>query len=173
MDNYISREATIAFTYLCHGSSLLVGIGPTHFTNHDTALKNVGNNHTLNPAGCDNLWYPSENLALEPREVSFVRNLFIYDPIVLKFCTEHGSITAVLFARFQNNWFTKMGVIGERGLARFEFKVSGRYPTLQQPTEYTAHNSLVHVRYGTSILSVREKRRCYNGTPLWFSVCVF
>ena len=43
--------------------------------------------------------------------------------IVLKFCTEHGSITAVLCAKFQNDLATKMGIVDERDFARFKFKM--------------------------------------------------
>ena len=37
----------------------------------------------------------------------FVHNLNFNRPIILKFCTEHGSDTAVLCAKFQNDWTTK------------------------------------------------------------------
>ena len=41
---------------------------------------------------------------LKSREISFVHNVRFSCPIFLKFCTEHGSITAVLCAKFQNDW---------------------------------------------------------------------
>ena len=49
-----------------------------------------------------NKGYPSEtHLELKPREISFVHNILFNNPIVLNFCTEHGSITAVFYAKFQ------------------------------------------------------------------------
>ena len=44
--------------------------------------------------------------------------------IALKFCTEHGSITAVLCAKFQIDWTIETGVMDERDFARFEFKMN-------------------------------------------------
>ena len=52
--------------------------------------------------------------------------------IILKFCTEHGSITAVLYAKFQNDWATQEWIRDKRDFARFEFQMS-LYPILQQP----------------------------------------
>ena len=43
--------------------------------------------------------------------------------MILKFCAEHNSDTAVLCAKFQNNWTTKVGVMDE-DFARFEFNMS-------------------------------------------------
>ena len=34
----------------------------------------------------------------------FFHNLFSNHPMILKFCTEHGSLTAVLCANFENHW---------------------------------------------------------------------
>ena len=39
--------------------------------------------------------------------------------MILKFCTEHGSITAVLCANFQNDFTTKMDVMDEQEFTRF------------------------------------------------------
>ena len=51
-----------------------------------------------------NIWYPSKtHLKLKSREISFVHNIRFSCPIVLKFCTEHGSITAVLCATFRDD----------------------------------------------------------------------
>ena len=44
--------------------------------------------------------------------------------IALKFCTEQGSITAVLCAKFQTEWTIEMGVVDKQDFARFEFKMS-------------------------------------------------
>ena len=62
-------------------------------------------------------WPPT----LKSHEILFAHNLFISYLIALKFCTEHGSDTAVLCAKFQNDWTV---VVDERDFARFEFKTS-------------------------------------------------
>ena len=41
----------------------------------------------------------------------FAHDLFLCRPIILKFCTEHGSDTAMLCAKFQNDWATEMDVV--------------------------------------------------------------
>ena len=65
--------------------------------------------------------YPPEtHFKLKSREVSFAHNLFRKWPIVLKFCTEHGSDTAVLCATFQNDWTIETDVMDEREFARFD-----------------------------------------------------
>ena len=67
-----------------------------------------------------NIACPSEtHLKLKSHEISFVHIISFNCPISLKFCTEHGSDTAVLCAKFQLAW-----VFGKRGFARFEFKMS-------------------------------------------------
>ena len=43
---------------------------------------------------------------LKSREISFVFDIRFSCLITLKFCTEHGSITAVLCVQFQNDWAT-------------------------------------------------------------------
>ena len=48
----------------------------------------------------------------------------ITQTVVLRFCTEHDRITAVLCAKFQNYWATETNVMDERDFARFEFKIS-------------------------------------------------
>ena len=67
-------------------------------------------------------------------EISFARNLFLGYSIILKFCTEHGSDTAVLCAKFQNDWMNETDVMDEQVFARFEFKISSeRYAILHSP----------------------------------------
>ena len=52
-----------------------------------------------------NIGYPPEtHLKTKSREISFAHNFRFNCPIVLKFCTEHGSDTAVPCAKFQNDW---------------------------------------------------------------------
>ena len=64
----------------------------------------TNNTHTtmfdpLNPGVLCNTGYPSDT-HLKFRETSFAHNLFISNPIVLKFCTEHDSDAVVLCAKF-------------------------------------------------------------------------
>ena len=76
-------------------------------------------------------------LHLKPksREISFAHKSFISHLIVLKFCSEHGSDTSVLCAKFQTDWTIGMEVMDERRFARFQLKISfGRISYIaQQP----------------------------------------
>ena len=47
------------------------------------------------------------------RKISFAHNLLLSCITVLKFCTEHGSITAVLCANFQNDLTTEVNAMNE------------------------------------------------------------
>ena len=83
-----------------------------------------------------NKGYPSEaHLKPKSLDIWFYHNLFINYPIVSKFSTEHGSNTAVLCAKFQNDdWITETDVMEERDFARFEFKMSfGRISYIAHP----------------------------------------
>ena len=72
-----------------------------------------------------NTGHPSEtHLKLKSREISFFHNTRVNNPIILIFCTEHDSITAVLRVKCQNDWTTETDVIDEQDFARFEFKMS-------------------------------------------------
>ena len=86
---------------------------------------------------CD-ISYPSEiHLQLKSREISLAHNSGFSWPIALKFCTEHGSIIAVLCAKFQTDWTIEMDVMEERVFARFEFKMSfGRISYIEQYQGY-------------------------------------
>ena len=78
------------------------------------------------PAGVlRSIGYLSEtHLKLKSREISFVHNICLKNPIVLDFCTQHGSITVVLCVKFQNDWTNATNVMDERDFARFEFEMS-------------------------------------------------
>ena len=55
-------------------------------------------------------------------------------------CTEHGSDTAVLCAKFQNDWTTETDVMDEQNFARFEFKMSfGALPWITRPLTAPSH----------------------------------
>ena len=75
----------------------------------------------IDSLGCRNIKYASEtNLALKSHEISFAHNLFLSCQIVLKLCTEHGSDTAVLCAKYQNDLTTELG---EWPFIKFKFKI--------------------------------------------------
>ena len=67
-----------------------------------------------------NMGYPSEtHPKLKSCGNSFVHNIRFNCPIVLKFCTEHDSITVVLCAKLQNDWITNEYAMGKRVFSRF------------------------------------------------------
>ena len=66
-----------------------------------------------------NVGYPCET-HLKTQNL-FAYNLSLSSPVVLQFYTEHGSDTAVLCAKFQNEWTTETNVMDEQDFARFDF----------------------------------------------------
>ena len=60
----------------------------------------------------------------QSRKILFIHNIHLDNSIILKFCTEHGSNTAVLCAKFQNDWMIETDGMDERDFTRFEFKMS-------------------------------------------------
>ena len=114
-----------------------------------------------------NMGHPCQtHLKHESREISFAHKISLFSPIVLKFCTEHGSDTAVLCAKFQKDWTAESGVKDERNFARFEFKMSFRRmshvaqcPRPDFELQETPHNiSPSRASYGVSAVSILEKR---------------
>ena len=83
-----------------------------------------------------NIGYLSEtHLGLKSLEISHVHNTQFSCQIILKSCTEHGSIIAMLCAKFQNDWNNEQYFMANKVLTRFEFKMSfqGMYSILQHP----------------------------------------
>ena len=64
----------------------------------------------------------------------------IWNQIIMKYFTEHGSITAVLCAKFQNNWTAEMDIKDERDFARIEFKMTG-LTYISPPIEFICFRS--------------------------------
>ena len=59
------------------------------------------------------------------RESSFAHKSSILCSIVLKFWIKHDDDYIVgLYAQFQKDWTSGMEIVEQRGLARFEFKMS-------------------------------------------------
>ena len=113
-----------------------------------------------------NIGYPSEtHLKLKSCEISFVHNICFNGPIGLKFCTEHGSDTAMPCAKFQSNWSNEAWVLDKRDFAKFKFKMNFRR------ISYIAQGSWLLLE------SVRVKHYCqysavkatsiYTRTPLF------
>ena len=74
-----------------------------------------------------NIGYPSETHPNHnSREISFIHDFFIAYSIVLCFFAEHGSDTAMLYAKFQTDWTIETEAMDERDAARFEFNMSFR-----------------------------------------------
>ena len=55
-------------------------------------------------------------------EISFAHNNYFCHPIILRFCSEHGSFAAMLCAKFQNDWTTEEWLTGKKVFAKFEHK---------------------------------------------------
>ena len=69
--------------------------------------------------------HPSEmHHKLKYREALFAHNLFCSCPIILKFCTKHGSDTAMLCVKFLNDWSTETDVIDKQVCTKFELKMN-------------------------------------------------
>ena len=78
---------------------------------------------------CCNKEYPLK-ISLKTHKNSFAHNLLCSCPNIVKFCTGHGSITAMPCAKFQSDWAIEMGDMNEQDFTRFEFKMSATAPCL-------------------------------------------
>ena len=67
---------------------------------------------------------PESVLNLKSREISFFHKSFHSCPITLRFCTEYGSYTAVICAKYRSDWTTIGDYVEERDFARFQFKTA-------------------------------------------------
>ena len=65
--------------------------------------------------------YSSET---QSHKISFAHNLFLSYEIILKFCTEHESDTAVLCAKSQNYFTILLDIIDGWDFVGFAFKMS-------------------------------------------------
>ena len=74
-----------------------------------------------NPGVLCNKGHPSEtHLKLKSHVILFFHNICHGCEIVWKFCTEHGSNTAVLCAKIEDDWIIDTYAAGERDFADFE-----------------------------------------------------
>ena len=97
-------------------------------------------------------------LKLKSHELSFVNNICLSGPIILKFCTEHDSDTVMFCAKFQEDWIIEMGVMDKRDFARFELRwFSDEYTVLH------ATPAFYHVFQGTE--------RCHHNDKI-SKICV-
>ena len=99
---------------------------------------------------CATRYLSETHLIPKSVEIWFAHSLFLNYLIILKFCTEHGSFTALLCAKFQNDLTTEMDVMDERDFARFEFKMSFGW------ISYIAHISEYHCN-GGAVYNIRIK----------------
>ena len=79
----------------------------------------------LDPSLLKSRWHMIYFSVTQSREISFVHDIFLSCPIVLKFCTGHDN--NVLCAKFQTDWTTETDVMDERDFARFGFKMSFKW----------------------------------------------
>ena len=84
-----------------------------------------------------NIGYPPETrLKLLYHELSFVHNIQLDIPIVLKFCPE-------LCEKYKNDWTTESNVMDERDFARFQIKISfGRISYIAQQSRLLARQDI-------------------------------
>ena len=73
---------------------------------------------------CSKIECPSTRLVLKSCKMLFVGNWFFNCLIILKFCMQHDSITAVLCVKFQNDLQLSWVTVGAMKKADFQFKIS-------------------------------------------------
>ena len=77
---------------------------------------------------CCNIEYPVEtHFKQKSCKILFAHELFLSYPITLNFCTEHGSGTAVLCAKFQNDLAKERVVMNAWDFTRFTFRKDALY----------------------------------------------
>ena len=75
----------------------------------------IGVTKHIKPMGCSNRGYPTEiHRKLKSCEISFAHKIYRSCPIVLTFCTEDGSDTAMRCVKFQPDWGIDTDVMNER-----------------------------------------------------------
>ena len=92
------------------------------------------------PGAGNNRDNPSEIcLKRKSHKTSFTYNLFLSQWILLKFCIEHGSYTAVLYAKFQKDMSTKVDVIRKWDFSKFQYKIG--FGWIVKPQVYKMANT--------------------------------
>ena len=59
-----------------------------------------------------------------PSHISLTYSYFFVYPIIVKFCTKHGSIAAMLCAKFQNDWIIDTEAADIPDITRFKFMMN-------------------------------------------------
>ena len=67
--------------------------------------------------GCDNIKNPSK---IYEKSKMWFTNRNLSDPFILKFCTEHGSIAAMLCTKFQNDYRINKDVVDSWDFTKFD-----------------------------------------------------
>ena len=90
-------------------------LSPHHLLSTISPAGLHGRHKSQLPGSLCNIGYPSEtHLKLKSRHVSFADILLRSCLIVVNFCIEHGSDTAVLCARSQNDYATETDITQKR-----------------------------------------------------------
>ena len=106
------------------------------------------------------------NLDIPPKFIClYIYYSFLSCPIVLIFCTEHSSITAVLCAKLQNDWVTEIDIMDEQDFKRFwiweEFQRATLYCNKSQ-----ASNILLMWMITHTYMTRNFQKMCMTQTPM-------
>ena len=121
-----------------------------------------------------NMRHPSEkHHKLKSREISFSDILSFTCPIVVKVCTEHGSDTAVLCAKFQNDLTAPINVMDARDFTRdWICDACGYIYYVTTSPSIHASAAVILSPFAMELAwAVREQSG--SGKIVFFSVCVF
>ena len=101
-----------------------VKIAWTSIIPHSAWLKNNTQNLNWSTQSCCNILYPSETrIQLKFCENLFAHNLLYSCQIILQLCIEHGSITAMPWANFQNDSTNDMDILEEWDSSEFPIDI--------------------------------------------------
>ena len=106
-----------------------------------------------------NIEYPSEiHLKLKSRESLFSHNLFVSYLIALKW---NGSDTAMLCAKFQNDWAIETGVMDSRDFTGFCVTLWALW-IAELPSHQSRANVIVQSSYLREIIYVEPSEPCFR-----------
>ena len=119
------------------------------------------------PRGLVKYGMSETHLKLNSRKIPFAHNSCFSWKIILKFCTKHSGITAVLCAKFQTDWIIETDEMNERDFARFKFKMSFGWISyiVHHPriiSCYMLRDIIFHLWYITFISRLRDFTRSYD-----------
>ena len=107
------------------------------------------------------------HIQLKSHESLYAHILSLNCQIILKLCTEHGSITAVLCANCWNDLTTEMDVLDELVFTRFEFMMRfGSYIATAPKVHFHIHHTicvLISFVFSTFIFKIFIGTKSQNG----------